>query len=190
MARTSLLDCLPQVFQTGATEGGPLRALIAAADDMLDPVAAVLDGLDAVIDPFRSPEPLAAMLAWWVDLGWLTLPDADEVVRSALPGASGPLRDLVAASADLSARRGTAAGMIRFLEIATRTSGFRVEVVPGQFHVRVHVPEAAVSQLDAVSRIVERMKPAHVTAELVNTADVVSTAAPVPHPHDPEGAPR
>ena len=178
MASTSIAACLPQVFQSGATEGSPLAALIAAGDAMLDPVAAVLDGLDAVVDPFRTPERMVSLLAWWVDLGWLTLPDAEQGVRSSLVGVTPPLRDLVAASAELSARRGTGAGMVRFLELATRVNGFRIDDVPGEFHLVVHVPDAAASQLGTVARIVAHTKPAHMTAELV------TSAAPAPGEED------
>ncbi len=184
MARTSLFGCLPQVFQSGATEAGPLAALIDAGDAMLDPVAAILDDLEDVVDPFRSPEHVVGFLAWWVDLGWLTLPDAAGGARSSLAEGNPPLRDLMAASADLSARRGTPAGMIRFLELATRTTGFSVEEVPGAFHVRVHVPAGAVPQVDVVARIVDQTKPAHVTAELV-TPDPAAPAAPGSGPAAP-----
>jgi len=69
-----LLSVLPEVFQVAATPDGPMAALAAAASDMHAPIRDVLDGIDRVVDPFRCPDSLVAYLAWWVDLGWLTLP--------------------------------------------------------------------------------------------------------------------
>lgn len=166
MARTSLLACLPEVFSSACLEGSPLAALVAAADGMQQPIIDVLDHLDAAIDPFRAPRPMVSYLASWVDLEWLTLPDPGAAARSALPLGSAPLRDLISASADLAARRGTVSGLIRFLELATRTTGFAVEEA-GRFHVRILVPSAAEAQRDTVSRIVAAIKPAHVTAEVI-----------------------
>ena len=166
MARTSLLNCLPEVFSSACLPGSPLAALVAAADDMQRPIFDVLDDLDAHVDPFRAPPAMVAYLAAWVDLDWLTLPVAGAGSRSSLPLGSPPLRDLISASADLAAMSGTAAGLIRFLELATRETGFAVQEA-GLFHVRVLVPAAAADQRDAVARIVAVLKPAHVTAELV-----------------------
>lgn len=166
MARTTLLGCLPEVFTSACLPGSPLAALVAAADGMQQPISDVLDTLDAQVDPFRASEPMVAYLAGWVDLDWLTLPEPGSSARSSLPLGSAPLRDLIAASAELAALRGTAAGLVRFLELATRTSGFVVEDA-GLFHVRVLVPEAARGQAATVARIVATIKPGHVTAEVV-----------------------
>ncbi|WP_084141328.1 phage tail protein [Cryobacterium roopkundense] len=101
-------------------------------------------------------------LASWVDLDWLTGPT---------PGGSGVdparQRDLVANAADLSARRGTPAGLARFLQLATGVGGFGVVDDPGAFHVVVHIPADAAGQVDLVHRIVGVMKPAHITHDLV-----------------------
>lgn len=174
MARTSLLACLPEVFSSACTPGSPLDALVAAADDMQRPVTDVLDDLAAWFDPFRAPPAMVGYLASWVDLGWLTLPDPEAASRSSLPLGSAPLRDLIAESADLAARRGTASGLVRFLELATRTSGFVVEDAGG-FHVRVTVPAEAQAQRATVERIVASIKPAHVTAEIAVASDLPSS---------------
>ena len=165
MARTSVLSCLPEVFTSACLPGGPLEALVAAADGMQQPVSDLLDHLDAHVDPFRAPRRMVSYLAAWVDLDWLTLP-AGAASRSSLPLGSAPLRDLITSSADLAAQRGTAAGLVRFLELATRVTGFAVEDA-GRFHVRVLVPDAAGPQRDTVARIVAALKPAHVTADVV-----------------------
>lgn len=176
MAEHALLGVLPEVFQVAATQSPPLEALAAVATDLHEPVVEVLDRIDEVVDPFRTPEPMVGYLASWVDLGWLTVPGRDASSRPALAGGSAPLRDLITASADLSARRGTPGGLTEFLRLATGVDGFVVEDVPGAFHVTVRAPAAAADQLDTVRRIVDTLKPAHVTAEVV-PADGVETPA-------------
>jgi len=163
----NLLSLLPEVFRVTAGSTGPLAALVAAGSDMHAPIRSVLDRMDELVDPFRCPDALVPFLAWWVDLGWLTLPDSDSTPKPSLRGGNSRLRDLIASSADLSARRGTAAGVVRFLHLATGVPGFTLENVPGAFHFRVRVPAAAADQLDMIRRIVRQLKPAHVTAEIV-----------------------
>jgi hypothetical protein len=165
MARTQLRDSLPQVVAAGA-DSGPLAALLAAADGMHQPVNDVLDHLEAHFDPLRAPDPMVCYLASWVDLDWLTLPESPTRARSTLPGGAAPLRDLLCASAELSSRRGTVGGITRFLEIATRRTGFRVEDA-GSFHLRVYLPTGGEDLAEVVTRIVWATKPAHVTAQVL-----------------------
>lgn len=164
MARTSLLSALPQIFADAHVAGSPLAALVAAADGMQHPVADTLDHLETAVDPFRASDAMVCYLASWVDLDWLTIPEGPNLARSTLPGGVAPLRDLIAAAADLSARRGTAGGMVRFLELATRVTGYEVADA-GDFRLRVTIPAEAEPQRDAIARIVAVIKPAHVTAE-------------------------
>lgn len=183
MARTSLRAVLPQVFAAGA-EAGPLAALVAAADGMHQPVSDILDQLESRFDPMRAPDPMVCYLASWVDLDWLTLPETPTRARSTLPGGAAPLRDLLVESADLAARRGTADGITRFLELATGRDGFRVEDA-GDFHVRVHLPARAGALTDTVERIVAAIKPAHITSEVVpagNQPDAEPPTGPDPVP--------
>ncbi len=165
MARTSLRQVLPQVFAAGA-ETGPLAALVTAADGMHQPVSDVLDHLESRFDPLQAPDAMVCYLASWVDLDWLTLPETPTRSRSTLPGGTAPLRDLLVASADLAARRGTAGGIVRFLELATRRDGFTVEDAGG-FHLRVRLPPGAGHLAATVERIVAVIKPAHITSEVV-----------------------
>lgn len=164
MASTRLRDCLPQVIAAGA-EAGPLAALLAAADGMPQPVFEILDHLEEWFSPTTAPDPMVCFLASWVDLDWLTLPESTTRARSTLPGGTAPLRDLLLASAELASRRGTAGGMVRFLEIATGRTGFVVEDA-GDFHLCVRLPAEADHLIDTVQRIVAATKPAHVTAEV------------------------
>jgi phage tail-like protein len=160
-----LLDTVPEVVREAAQPGSPLAALAAVAEDLHAPVHDVLDRLDDVVDPFRAPAALVPFLAGWVDLAWLTAGDAR--ARPVLGIPTDRLRDLVAAAADLATRRGTPAGLARFLHLATGVAGFLVEDVPGAFHVRVLVPAAAADRLDLVERLVGALKPAHVTSQVV-----------------------
>lgn len=158
-----LLGILPEVFQMSAARSAPLRALIAVTADLQAPVLDVLDTVDTLVHPYRAPEQLVTYLASWVDLDWLT---------GMTPGGGsgvGPARqrDLVANAADLSARRGTPAGLARFLHLATGVRGFGVEDDPGAFHVVVRIPADAAEHIDLVQRIVGVMKPAHITHDLV-----------------------
>jgi phage tail-like protein len=172
-----LLDVLPEVFQVSAQRSAPLRALLVAAGDMHAPVMRLLDRIDTVIDPYRAPDALVPYLSRWVDLDWLTLAEQD--------GSAGALgvpvarqRDLIASAADLSARRGTAAGLRRFLFLVTGVDGFEVEDVPGRFHLIVHVPAAAADQVHLVRRVVEFTKPAHVTDEIIVAPEPAGPAVP------------
>jgi hypothetical protein len=213
MTRPRLRSTLPEVFQSAAAGSPPLQALLTVADAMLGPVADALDAIEVVADPYRAPDHVAAALAWWVDLGWLTAADAaagavhgtvptrhtgrvdtQPRLRSILPGGMTSLRDLIAASAELAAHRGTALGMTRFLELATGATGWRLEVAPDDCHLRVHLPAGAESALATVAAIAEAIKPAHVTASvhpapttqppggspLVPPTEVIPVAAPEP----------
>lgn len=171
MASVSLLALLPEVFQICAPSSPPLRALSAVAGDMHAPVQEVLDSMDRVVDPFRTPEKMLGYLSRWVDLDWLTLPDPESVVGAALGISAARQRDLIANAADLSARRGTRSGLLRFLQLATGVEGFEIDVDPPAFHLRVSVPAEASDQIDTVRRIVGGSKPAHVTAEILFLPD-------------------
>ena len=184
MAEPRVVDLLPEVIRSTSTPGSPLAALAAAADEMHVPVAAVLDHLDAVLDPFRAPPAFVRYLAGWVDLAWTGAADTDGDTRTGAGVAVDRLRDLIAASADLAARRGTPAGLVRFLELATGVEGFRVEDVPGEFHVRVSVPADAAEHLDLVRQAVRTLRPAHVTSE-VDLESSTPATAPRRHPARP-----
>lgn len=181
MARTQLRDSLPQVIAAGA-EAGPLASLLAAADGMQQPVGDVLDHLEVWFHTLSAPDAMVCYLASWVDLDWLTIAETPTRARSTLPGGTAPLRDLLAESADLAARRGTIGGIVRFLEVATGRAGFTVQDAGG-FHLRITVPADATGLVETVSRIVAATKPAHVTAEvLIAAAPAGKPAIPPTHP--------
>jgi hypothetical protein len=80
----------------------------------------------------------------------------------------------VAAAAYLSQWRGTARGLLRFLETATGLQGFIIEEQvldpngrPRPFHIRVIAPAEAAPYQVLLERVIEFEKPAYVTYELV-----------------------
>lgn len=173
MAEHGVVELLPEVIRSTALPGSPLAALGAAADDMHRPVVDVLDHLDDVVDPFRAPARFVRYLAGWVDLGWVGTAEGEAGARAAAGMTVTRLRDVIAASADLAARRGTPGGLARFLHLATGVDGFRIEAVPGEFHVRVVVPTPASDQADLVRHLVQALRPAHVTSEVVLGGEVL-----------------
>ncbi len=177
MADGPLFDVLPEVFQVATRTSPALAALLVAADDMQRPIRDLLDSVDLVIDPFRAPPALVPYLSTWVDLDWLTLAGTD---ASAPPGDGIPLhrqRDLIAISAELSARRGTAAGIATFLRIATGIDGWAIRSAPDDYRLIVVAPHEAESQIDMVRRIVAGIKPAHLTHD-VQLAEPSAEVAP------------
>ncbi len=178
MRSREIEQLLPWVFRRAAGDGSVLHALLATMETLHAPDEAALASLDALFDPRRTPARFVPFLARWVDLEWLfdapSAGRARQAERITPSGAgSARLRELVAVAAYLSQWRGSARGLLLFLEVATGLSGFSLdEAVPGPdgrprpFHVRVRGPASAVSQRALIARIVEFEKPAHVTYEL------------------------
>ena len=176
MKQTEIQHLLPEVFQRTAREGSPLYALLSAMEALHTPSEAALKDLDRYFNAYRAPDRFVPFLARWVDLGWLLTGPEDSAEDSKalpLPSGLGRLRELVAAAAFLSAWRGTAKGLVRFLETATGIPGFRIEEnppddhnVPRAFHLLVHAPAEALAFRSLVERIVEVEKPAYVTFAL------------------------
>jgi phage tail-like protein len=163
MTRSEIEHLLPGVFQRAAQPGGPLAALLDVMEMLHEPAEDVLERLDAVFDPRRTPDGLVPYLATWLDLAPV-LP-----VTTGLPC----LRELVGAAAAFAQQRGTARGLILFLETATGTPGFEVDEQvltpdgrPRPFHVLIRVPRSSAPHRAMLERIIELEKPAHVTYEL------------------------
>jgi phage tail-like protein len=157
---------LPPALQ----EDGFTQAFVAGLDEVLAPVLACLDNLEAYIDPMLAPEDFLGWLALWMGA------ELDE---------TWPLerrRRLVATAIDLYRRRGTAAGLRAQLEVCT---GATVDIaesggvawsqthggaLPGEPVPRLAVRvtfdgDTAVSQR-AVEALVAGAKPAHVLHHL------------------------
>lgn len=168
MRQTEIERLLPAVFRRTVRDGSLLDGLLAAMEAAHAPAERVLDGLDAYFDPRRAPDAFVPFLARWVDLERLLVDDPDDFATTPTPAFSsgyGHLRELVVEAAYLSRWRGTARGLLRFLEVATGVQGFAIEELP--FHVRVRVPHQALPHRALIWRIIESEKPAYVTFEML-----------------------
>jgi phage tail-like protein len=190
MNRTELVGLFPAVFQRALAEAdAPTLARMDAGrppgpaeEDLLTPFAAQVDVMIALLAPAeaaldRFPEALAPerapaaflpLLARWLHLDRAMAPD--EVA----------LRALLSHAALLWRNRGTRAGLEDALACVLGRGNFLVEQAqPSRgsprgravrfetFHVRVHVvPEGAGWRM-ALERLVETMKPIHVSHELL-----------------------
>jgi phage tail-like protein len=191
MKRDEIARLLPGIFQRTIHPGNPLSTLLAVMEALHEPSEDVLERLDTFFDPYRAPDDFIPFLAAWVDLERLLTesPEARAAhaaraaartgVRPAtaapppLPTGLGRLRELVAAAAYLSQWRGTARGLLRFLETATGVQGFEIDEQvlgrdgrPRPFHLRIRAPQETAAYRPMLERIVELEKPAYVTYEL------------------------
>jgi phage tail-like protein len=176
MKRTEIEQLLPGIFQRTVQQGTPIFALLEVMEALPALDETILYTLDSFFDPHRAPDAFVPFLASWVDLAFLLQEVPEEFAAqapSALVSGIGRLRELVAAAPFLAHWRGTARGLLRFLETATGAQGFIIEEqVPGPdglplpFHLRVHAPKAAAPYRVLVERIIEVEKPAYVTYEL------------------------
>jgi P2-related tail formation protein len=179
MKRNEIEQLLPEVIRRTIRPGNPLAALLEVMEALHAPSEEVLAELDRYLDPYRAPDSFVPYLARWVDLQRFLSEFRESEPSSGGPasvpfaGGLGRLRDLIAAAATLSKWRGTARGLLRFLETATGVHGFEIdETVPGPdgnprpFHLRVRAPAASKRYRALVERIIEMEKPAYVTYEL------------------------
>jgi phage tail-like protein len=176
MDRSDLESLLPEVFRFASRrEGDPLlRGLLDVMLALVRPREDALGSVPEHLDPLRCPPSFVPFLARWVDLhGLLEERPGRGDAGPSLSTGSGRLRELVARAAEIVQRRGTAAGLVLALEIATGESGFEVEetvrdgegrIVP--FHVRIHAPPSTRPHRALVRRLIEAGKPAYVTYEM------------------------
>jgi phage tail-like protein len=177
MHRAAIERLLPEVFQRAVEPSSPLAAVLEVMESQHEPAEDALRHLPDVFDPRRTDERFLTMLAQWVDIARLNPQRGGEVDLDWRPRAwpipTGRLRELIANAVQLSQQRGTASGLIRFLEIATGAEPYVLEErVPGEdgmpipYHVRLIAPRAAQPLRELIERIVEQEKPAYVTWEL------------------------
>jgi phage tail-like protein len=142
-------------------------------DAVLAPVMAVLDCLDAYVDPLLTPPDFLSWLADWVGA---TLDDHEDEVQR---------RWSVLTAARMHRTRGTLAGLRAHLEL---TTGGDVEVVeqggttwslrptededlgPEALLIRVAVDDPASVRVAVLEEVVDAVKPAH----LPHTIEVIS----------------
>jgi phage tail-like protein len=168
MKRTEIEALLPAIYQRTAVEGSPLTAILDVMEGMHAPVEATLEALPFVFQPLTAPDAFVPLLATWLDLGRFLASDAER-----WPAGLGQLRLLVAGAAELARWRGTARGLIAFLELATGDRGFTIDEAPrdelGQprpFHLVVRAPERSRPMAPLIASIVESEKPAYTTVEI------------------------
>jgi phage tail-like protein len=159
--RYSLLEGLPALFHGDAFIVG----LVGGFDEVLAPMQATVDDLDAYVDPHLCPPDFLEWLGGWmglaVDRRW-------PIQRR---------RELVARAFDVYRWRGTRRGIEEAVELYTgivpdveesggvSTSPSPLGPFPGSrerfVHVRLHTSDATIDAA-VVSRIVADVKPAHV----------------------------
>ncbi len=169
MDRPDIEALLPTVFQDAVRPGTPLDALLEVAARLPEPVEELLASVDRLFDPRRAPDEMVPFLAAWVDLDHFLVRRCADGSGGELPTGQGHLRELCAAAAGLSRIRGTRRGLIRFLEIATGRTGFRIEEnrdhsgASRPFHLLLTAPRETEAHAELIHAIVAFEKPAYVT---------------------------
>lgn len=166
MRSPAIKRLLPAAFQDAADEGTVLAALLDAMEVLQAPDEELIGNFDAQFTPYTARDDFLAFLARWVTLDYLVgvrRPDATDTVL--VPPTQ--MRNLIASAATLAQLRGTAAGLRRFLEVATGVAGFEIIETPDQpFHFSVRIPADASAYAGVVQHIVNHEKPAAMTADL------------------------
>jgi phage tail-like protein len=176
MKQNEIAYLLPGIFQRTLRPGSPLAAILAVMEGLSAVPEETLAHVESFFNPYRTPDRFVPFLADWVDLEWLLIQNPEERAQTGtapLESGLGRLRELIAASAYLSQMRGTARGLILFLETATGIPGFSIvenRAADGktrQFHMCIHAPAPSAVYRGMIERIVEFEKPAFLTYELV-----------------------
>ena len=158
MKRQRIAELLPTVFRRALPQSSPLVAILGVMEAMHAPSEAALAHFGDALNPRTAPDRFVPYLASWMGL--------DFVAGGATPIDLSRLRELIAMSNTLAKWRGTATGLILFVEIATGLRGFSVEE-PRPFHFVLHAPLAAEPHRELIERIVATEKPAYVTSDVV-----------------------
>ncbi len=163
--RRALLNGLPSLYRDDRFT----ESFVGAFEQVLDPILAVLDGIDAHFDVRVAPDDVLDVLATW--LGF----DLDDDWREQ------PRRHFVEHVPDLARRHGTRAGLELALHLAFPALPLRIEdggrvavgrreedLPPGgsgELLVACEVPVPDADQR-ALARAIEAAKPAHVPYKL------------------------
>lgn len=179
MDRALIPRFLPENYRLAAGRAdSPLAAMLAVMEGLHAPAEAVIDHLDDFVSPNRAPDPFVLLLGSWLGLDRYFDWSGDRPGKGTPRFRTGTarLRLLVAEAAELDRERGTHEALLRFLEIATGTTGFAIvegaaDGTPAPFHFTVRAPAAARPLADFVARIIEGERPAHATYEIVYAAE-------------------
>lgn len=176
MRRDQIAQLLPEVFRTTLAPRTPLAALLEIMEMLHAPSENILEDIDKIFDPYRTPDAFVPMLASWVDLDRFfnqRKVGVDTNESAPLSSGMGRLRELIVAANELSQWRGTTKGLIRFLELATGVSGFAINEqsidergLPRPFHIEVSAPPETMRHKALITQILEQEKPAYVTYKL------------------------
>jgi len=178
MKQEEIKRLLPGVFQRTVQPGNPITALLAVMEELHAPSEDILSHLESYFNPYEAPDIFVPYLAGWVDLDMFLREQPDDLAESAplpptFPTGVGRLRELVASAAYLSKWRGTARGLLLFLETATGVQGFTIDEhildedgVEMAYHIRVQAPTFTEPYEPMIRRIIQLEKPAYVTYEL------------------------
>jgi phage tail-like protein len=161
-----LIGLLPSIFH----EDPVAQRFCAGLDEVLSPVFATLDCLDAYLDPALAPEDFLEWLTMWVGAA---LREDWPIARK---------RALIARTVDLYSRRGTVAGLREEIELHTggevqikETGGIASSQTPAadlpgeavpRVAVRVIVDDPSLVKFAWIDEIVASSKPAHVMHQL------------------------
>jgi phage tail-like protein len=156
--RERIAELLPTVIRRALPASRPLDAILGIMESMHAPAEEVLARFAEVVNPYTAAERFVPYLAGWLGL--------DAALGEQTEHAAAPrVRELVAMSSTLAKWRGTAKGLLLFLEIATGVRGFTIDE-PHPFHFVLGAPANAATQRELIERIVAAEKPAYVTCEL------------------------
>ncbi len=162
--RAYLRNGLPALYQDG--DFG--MRFVGALEELLDPIVAVLDGLNYHFDPNFAPPDILELLAAWLGVD---LDETQDIKHQ---------REMVLRSAELSRKRGTVKGMelalrLHFPEVPMRiedNGGVIWHGRPGpkekpssSFIVYCDIPVDETVQA-AIARCIEQYKPVHSTYRL------------------------
>lgn len=173
MNQNDIKKILPGMFRQAAVKGSPLDAVLSVMELLHEKTEGILQNLDAVFDPLRTDDRFVPFLSTWVDLDWIFKSEGSETDFDLNAIGTDPFRTLVSLAWYLSKWRGSAKGLILFLETATGVEGFSIHenikdengrAIP--FHIEISVPDAAADKRHLIERIIENEKPAYVTYTL------------------------
>jgi phage tail-like protein len=166
-ARRYLRDGLPGVYR----ENDFAMRFLEGLEEVLDPIVAFLDGLPSHLDLSLAPPDYVMLVGEWLGIDpegrWRGLLGRDEARR----------RELVGRATVIARRRGTAASLQLVLDLLFPDLGLRVQDHGrSTFSAEPRVPPAADASFEVVSavepargrraaidRVVEQLRPVHVS---------------------------
>jgi len=176
--KEKISSLLPEIFQIteklcdSEKKKSPLTAFLSVMESMHIDSEDILANLDKYFDPSRTKNQFIPFLLKWVDLDWILNNESEKKDNFSLIKTEN-LRQLVSNAWYLSKWRGSAKGLIMFLETATGVQGFKIDenvynsnLKEISFHIKVLVPEKAKKLIHIIELIIEKEKPAYVTSEI------------------------